>query len=43
MCRFRCYVRNKGREKIIDIVKYRREMAMADLESTGTEGKIERF
>ena len=42
MCHLRCYVRNNGREKIIDLVKYRREMAMADLEATGTDGMIEK-
>ncbi len=41
MCRLRCFVKNNGREKIIDLVKYRREMAMADLEATGTDGMIE--
>lgn len=41
MCHLRCYVRNNGRGKIIDLVKHRRKLAMADLESTGTEGMIE--
>ena len=42
MCRLRCYVRNHGRDKIIDLVKYRREMSMIDLEATGTDGLIEK-
>lgn len=42
MCRLRCYVRNHGRDKIIDLVKYRREMVMMDTESTGTDGMIEK-
>ena len=41
MCHLRCYVRNEGREKIIDLVKYRRRLAMQDLEATGTDGMIE--
>ena len=41
MCRLRCYVRNHGREKIIDLVKYRRSLAMEELAATGTEGMIE--
>ena len=35
-------MRNNGREKIIDLVKYRREMAMADQVATGTDGMIEK-
>ena len=42
MCRLRCFVRNHGRSKIIDLVKYRREIALMDLEATGTEGMIEK-
>ena len=41
MCHLRCYVRNEGRGKIIDLVKYRRKLAMKDLEATGTDGMIE--
>ena len=41
MCHLRCYVRNNGRGRIIDLVKYRRKLAMMDLEATGTEGIIE--
>ena len=41
MCHLRCYVRNNGRGRIIDLVKYRRKLAMMDLEATGTEGIID--
>ena len=41
MCQLRCYVRNNGRGKIIDLVRIRRESAMADLGATGTDGMIE--
>lgn len=41
MCHLRCYVRNNGRGKIIDLVKHRRKLAMMDLEATGTDGMIE--
>lgn len=37
MCRLRCYVRNHGREKIIDLVRRRRELAMQAYLATGTE------
>ena len=45
MCRLRCFVRNYGREKVTELVKYRREKALAkevgrEL-ATGTEGLIE--
>lgn len=40
MCRLRCYVRNHGREKIIDLVRYRRELAMQTYLATGTEDAI---
>lgn len=42
MCRLRCYVRNYGREKIIDLVEYRREKEMGRLAATGTEGLVDR-
>ena len=37
MCKLRCFVRNHGREKIVDLVKYRREKELAALKATGTE------
>lgn len=40
MCKLRCYVRNYGREKIIDLVEYRREKKMGHYEATGTEGIV---
>ena len=41
MCKLRCYVRNYGREKIVDLVTYRREMELSRLQGTGTDGLIE--
>ena len=40
MCRLRCYVRNHGRDKIIDLVEYRRSKAFEEEASAanGTEG-----
>ena len=40
MCRLRCYVRNHGREKIIDLVEYRRDKQFEKetAEATGTDG-----
>ena len=40
MCRLRCFVRNHGSEKIIDLVRYRRELAMQTYLATGTEDAI---
>ena len=41
MWRLRCFIRNYGREKVIDLVNYRREREMASTVSTGTDGMIE--
>lgn len=41
MCHLRCYVRNYGSEKIIDLVRYRRQRVIETLRATGTEGMIE--
>ena len=41
MCHLRCYVRNHGDEKIIDLVRYRREKELEKLQATGTEGMID--
>ena len=40
MCRLRCYVRNHGREKIIDLVEYRRnkQFGKETAKATGTDG-----
>ena len=41
MCKLRCYVRNNGRSKVVDLVKYRREKALEErLPATGTDGMI---
>jgi len=41
MCKLRCYIRNYGRGKVVDLVKYRREKELgADL-ATGTDGMID--
>ena len=40
MCRLRCFIRNYGREKVIDLVRYRRERELMDAGATGTEGMI---
>ena len=41
MCKLRCYVRNHGKEGIIDLVEYRRRKKMDSLKATGTDGMIE--
>jgi len=41
MCRLRCYVRNYGRDKLVDLVAYRREMELSRLKATGTDEIIE--
>lgn len=42
MCKLRCYVRNYGRDDIIDLVKWRRETAFQEqLRATGTDGFVE--
>lgn len=41
MCKLRCYVRNYGRDKVIDLVRYRREKEMGRYAATGTEGMID--
>ena len=40
MCKLRCFIRNYGREKVLDLVSYRREKAMGELCATGTDGMI---
>lgn len=46
MCRLRCYLKNGGSKKIIDLVKYRREKEFqtqrAAKEATGTDGMLNR-
>lgn len=41
MCRLRCFIRNYGAEKVIDLVNYRREQEVSAAAATGTEGIIE--
>ena len=41
MCQLRCYVRDYGEEKVIDLVHYRREHKQ--LEATGTEDAVPKF
>ena len=41
MCRLRCFVRNYGRDRIVDLVKYRRNKELGALAATGTEGMID--
>jgi len=42
MCRLRCFVRNHGSERVIDLVRYRREKVFREqhLAATGTDGAI---
>lgn len=41
MCKLRCFIRNYGQEKVIDLVNYRREKEMSVTVATGTDGIIE--
>ena len=41
MCKLRCFIRNYGREKVIDLVNYRREEELLAALKTGTEDMIE--
>ena len=41
MCKLRCYVRNHGKEGIIDLVEYRRQKKREALKATGTDGMVE--
>lgn len=41
MCKLRCFIRNYGREKVIDLVNYRREKELYAVAATGTDGIIE--
>ena len=42
MCHLRCYTRNHGNDKIIDLVRYRRQKAVERLPATGTDGMVDR-
>ena len=41
MCKLRCFIRNYGREKVIDLVNYRRERELSVAAATGTDGMID--
>ena len=41
MCKLRCYVRNYGREKIIELVRYRREQECLRQKAVGAEEMID--
>ena len=41
MCKLRCYVRNNGNAKLLDLVEYRREMELSKVQATGTDDIIE--
>lgn len=41
MCRLRCFIRNYGREKVIELVNYRREKELGEIPATGTDGMID--
>lgn len=41
MCKLRCYVRNYGREKIVDLVRYRREQECLRQKAVGAEEWID--
>ena len=41
MCKLRCFIRNYGREKVIDLVNARRERELSAAAATGTDGIIE--
>ncbi len=41
MCKLRCFIRNYGSDKVIDLVKYRREKELEETVATGTDGMID--
>ena len=41
MCHLRCYTKNHGTEKIIDLVRIRRQKQLETLQATGTDGMID--
>lgn len=42
MCHLRCYTRNHGTDKVIDLVRCRRQKQLEALPATGTDGMIDR-
>ena len=41
MCRLRCFVKNYGADKIVELVEYRRMKQLCGLKATGTDGMVE--
>ncbi len=41
MCKLRCFIRNYGSKKVLDLVNYRRGKELERSRATGTEGMIE--
>lgn len=41
MCRLRCFVRNYGRDRVIDLVNHRRDKELGERGATGTDGMID--
>lgn len=41
MCKLKCFIRNHGQEKVIDLVNYRRERGISVTVVTGTDGIVE--
>ena len=41
MCKLRCFIRNYGRDKVIDLVNYRRDRELEICAATGTDGMID--
>ena len=41
MCKLRCFIRNYGRGKVIDLVNCRREQELKTCAATGTDGMID--
>lgn len=40
MCKLRCFVKNSGRDKVIDLVCWRRQHELGELAATGTDGGL---
>lgn len=41
MCRLRCFIRNYGRDRVIDLVNHRRDKELVERAATGTDGMID--
>lgn len=42
MCKLRAFVRNNGRDKVVDLVRYRRKQKCQKCAATGTDGMIDK-